>query len=191
MNYTEKKLKTELVEIARAMSDRGLVGTYEGNLSVRDVDRMYLTPTAHSKENLRVEDVVTTNMEGKVISGTGEPTSETPMHSLCYKLREDVSAVVHCHAVYSTAFAGLGYDVVLKDCPEFLKLFGRVPLLKFGTPGTIMVIADLHKYEEYDMFLLENHGVLALGANLHEAYSKTLSLEMMLHTEAVKRLLRG
>lgn len=175
------EIKRQIVDVCHMMSDRGLVGTYEGNVSVRDGDRIYLTPSGQSKDLQSEGKIIATDLEGKVLEGQLVPTSETPMHTKCYKLRDDIGAVVHCHAPYATAYAQAAMDIENKISPEFIMLFGKVPCLKYGTPGTLDIIADLDKYiMDYDVVLLANHGVLAVGKTVMEAYSKTLSLEMLL-----------
>ena len=186
------EIKRQIVDVSHMMSDRGLVGTYEGNVSVRDGDRIYLTPSGQSKDLQSEGKIIVTDLEGKVLEGQLVPTSETPMHTKCYKLRDDIGAVVHCHAPYATAYAQAAMDIENKISPEFIMLFGKVPCLKYGTPGTLDIIADLDKYiMDYDVVLLANHGVLAVGKTVMEAYSKTLSLEMLLKTDYIRRQICG
>ena len=97
------EIKRQIVDVCHMMSDRGLVGTYEGNVSVRDGDRIYLTPSGQSKDLQSEGKIIATDLEGKVLEGQLVPTSETPMHTKCYKLRDDIGAVVHCHAPYAIA----------------------------------------------------------------------------------------
>ena len=185
-------IKGEIVRVAHMMSDRGLVGTYEGNISARRGDRMFVTPAAHSKELLTEAQVITCDLAGNVVDGELNPTSEVPMHARCYEMRPDIGAVVHCHAPFATAFAQARLPVESRISPEFLTIFGKVPLLRYGRPGTLDIIADLPEYiDDYDVFLLANHGVLAVGATVLEAYSKTLSLEMLLKTEVIRRVMAG
>lgn len=184
------KIKREIVRVAHMMSDRGLVGTYEGNISVRQDERIYITPAMHSKELLTEAQIVTCDLWGNVVEGDLKPTSELPMHTRCYEVRPDIGAVVHCHAPYATAFAQANLPVENTISPEFIAIFGKVPLLRYGRPGTLDIIADLPDYaEEYDVFLLANHGVLAVGATVMEAFSKTVSLEMLLKTEVIRRVI--
>jgi L-fuculose-phosphate aldolase len=90
------EIKREIVRVAHMMSDRGMVGTYEGNISARDGDRMYVTPTAHSKELLTEAQVITCDLAGNPLEGDLAPTSEAPMHTRCYELRPDIgSASIH------------------------------------------------------------------------------------------------
>lgn len=184
------EFKREIVRIAKMMSDKDLVGTYEGNLSIRRGEKVYVTPSGRSKAELSEGQIIVTDLKGNRIEGDLAPTSETPMHMTCYDLREDVGAVIHCHAPYATAYAQQNIEIVNKISPEFMMLYGKVPLLKYGTPGTDKIVEDLEKYiNEYDVFLLANHGVLAVGETLMEAYSKTVSLELLLKTEIIRTLI--
>ena len=71
-------------------------------------------------------------------------------------------------------------------------LFGKVPCLPYGTPGTLAIINHIEDYiMDYDVVLLANHGVLAVGKTVHEAYSKIMSLEMLLKTEAARKIMLG
>ena len=90
------EIKRQIVDVCHMMSDRGLVGTYEGNVSVRDGDRIYLTPSGQSKDLQSEGKIIVTDLEGKVLEGQLVPTSETPMRryrrrcplprTLCYRL---------------------------------------------------------------------------------------------------------
>ena len=46
------EIKRQIVEVAQMMNRKGLVGTYEGNISARKGNKVYETPTGHSKELL-------------------------------------------------------------------------------------------------------------------------------------------
>ena len=99
-------------------------------------------------------------------------------------------AVVHCHAPYCTAFAqaNMAYDDPAS--PEFQILFGKVPCLKYGTPGSPDIIAELPKYiQDYDVVFLQNHGVLAVGSTPLEAYSRIMSVEMLLQVYYIRKTL--
>lgn len=184
------EIKKEIVETAHMMNRKGLVGTYEGNISVKSGDRVYLTPSGHSKELLTEGQIICTDLSGNVIEGQLKPTSETPMHTKCYELRDDIGSVVHCHAPYATAYAQANMAIENKVSPEFMMLFGKVPLIPYGTPGSLDIINRLEDFiEDYDVFLLANHGVLAVGTTPLEAFSKTLSLEMLLQVEFIRKVI--
>lgn len=186
------EIKKEIVDVCHMMADNGIVGTYEGNVSIKCGDRIYLTPSGQSKKLQTEGKIIVTDLDGNVLEGQLKPTSETPMHTKCYQLRDDIHAVVHCHAPFATAYAQANKSIESKNSPEFIMLFGKVPCLPYGTPGTLDIIKGLEEYiMDYDVVLLANHGVLAVGKTAHEAYSKIMSLEMLLKTECARKILCG
>lgn len=189
-NVPDYEIKREIVEIAHMMNRKGLVGTYEGNISARKGDKVYETPSGNSKELLTEGRIITVDMDGNLIEGELAPTSETPMHTKCYTLRDDVNAVVHCHAPYCTAFAQANAAYEDPASPEFQILFGKVPCIKYGTPGSPEIIEELPKYiADYDVVFLQNHGVLGVGETVLEAFSKIMSVEMLLQTYFIRKML--
>lgn len=189
---TDYEIKKSIVDVAQMMNRKGLVGTYEGNISVKDGERVYLTPSGHSKELLTEGQIIVTDAKGNLLEGQLKPTSETPMHTRCYELRPDIHAVVHCHAPFATAYAQANLAIESKVSPEFMLLFGKVPVIPYGTPGTLDIIAGLDEViKDYDVVLLANHGVLAVGDTPLEAFSKTMSLEMLLQTEFIRKVIAG
>lgn len=182
--------KEEIVDVAHMMSRQGLVGTYEGNISIRAGDKVYLTPSGRSKELLTEGQIIITDLKGNLIEGDLKPTSETPMHLRCYELRDDIGAVVHCHAPFATAYAQQNIEIVNKISPEFIMLFGKIPLIKYGRPGTRDLVKGIEDYiDDYDVFLLANHGVLGIGKTVMEAFSKIMSLELLLKTEVIRKFI--
>lgn len=189
-NVPDYEIKRQIVEIAHIMNEKGLVGTYEGNISVRKGDKIYETPSGNSKELLTEGRIICVDPEGKLIEGELTPTSETPMHTAIYKLRPDVNSVVHCHAPYCTAFAQAGLEYVDNYSAEMHILFEKVPVLSYGTPGSLDIIKDLPKYvNDYDVVLLENHGVLGWGDTPLEAFSRIMSVEMLMQVYFIRHLL--
>lgn len=184
--------KKAIVDVCHLLADRGFVGTYEGNVSYRDGDKVYLTPTTQSKINASEGKIITTDLDGNLIEGDLMPTSETPMHTTVYKVRPDAKAIVHCHSPFATAYAQANTPVINRVSPEFMMVFGQVPCLKYGRPGTLDIIAELEQYiMDYDVVLLANHGVLAVGKDPEEAFAKVMSLEILLKTEFIRKNLFG
>lgn len=189
-NVPDYEIRRQIVEVAQMMNRKGLVGTYEGNISVLKGDKVYETPSGNSKELLTEGKIICVDRQGKVLEGELAPTSETPMHTICYTLRDDVHSVVHCHAPYCTAFAQASMEYDDPASPEFQILFGKVPCLKYGTPGSPEIIEELPKYiKDYDVVFLANHGVLAVGSTPLEAYSRIMSVEMLLQVYFIRKML--
>jgi L-fuculose-phosphate aldolase len=108
------------------------------------------------------------------------------MHLFVYQRRKDVKAAVHAHPPYSVAFACAHLPLAQSLLPEVIMFLGRIPLTAYATPGTGEVPLSLSPFiEKHNAFLLENHGVLTLGKDISEAYSR---LEMVEHLAKVNLL---
>ena len=95
--------KSSLVAAAQTLLRDGLVEGTSGNLSVRvDGDRAVLTPSSLPYETMTPEDLVVTDLEGNVLDGERSPTSEKALHLACMRAHDDIGAVIHSHAKYST-----------------------------------------------------------------------------------------
>ncbi len=76
------------------------------------------------------------DLEGRVLSGTGRPSSESPMHLALYRTRPEVGGVVHTHAPYSVFSANLGEDLTEPITADWALLLGPVPALPWLPLGT-------------------------------------------------------
>ncbi len=176
-----EELRTQVLATAKRMVADGLAHGAQGNISALDRDSglIAVTPSALEYDRMCVEDIVLIDEHGKVVDGRWKPTSETPMHTIFYRERPDVGAVVHTHAPYATSFAitHLPLPVVLIEAA--LCLGGPVPVAPFRRPGTEEVgRVALETMGTGLAVLLAQHGTLAVGANLSQAYDSTIALEM-------------
>ncbi len=171
--------KKKLVEICHKVYERGFVAAYDGNISCRTSDNTILiTRSGVCKGEVKEKDIVEIDYKGNLLKGKSKISTEHKIHLYAYQKRKDVNAVVHCHPVYSTAFALLGKGLVEHYLPEVLLTLGKVPLCKYATPSTEQVPESLEPYINYSWaMLLENHGAVTLGKTLDDAYYKMEKLE--------------
>ena len=151
-----------------------------GNLSVYDRERglMVITPTSVAYETIEPEDMVVLRLDGEVTEGRYRPSSEWRMHAAVYEAKEEVSALIHTHSPYATAFAvnNRGIPPILIEMVPFLG--GDVPLAKYATPGTRAVGDEaVRALEGRHGCLLANHGVLAAGDSLERAHLRAVYIE--------------
>lgn len=187
-------MKAQIVEIGKKLTAQGVVGTNEGNISVidRERHRVYITPSGKEKESLTPKHILTIDESGAYIARMKglKSSSETNMHLRLYRMRSDIFACVHCHAPYSTAFA-VNHEPIRSDAmAEMLLLFkGAIPVLPFGMLGTEHIIDGYEDHLDKDVFLLGNHGMVAVGKTLQEAYGKAVTAEMVAKTLFVSRMM--
>ncbi len=176
---TEAQHRQDMCLVGRWMYERGHIVACEGNLSVRlDADRILTTSTCINKGIMSPEDLVVMDMEGRHLHGDRKISSEAGMHLLFYRMRPDVQAVCHAHPCAATGFAaaGMGLDQAL--LPEIVVGLGKVPLVRYATPGTPDLSAVLEPYiPHYDALLLANHGAVTCGPDLLNAFYRMETLE--------------
>ncbi len=176
---SEKALRRQLARFSRTIARLGFAPGTAGNLSARlGRDRLLVTPTGLSKRFVRPEDIVIVDLEGRLLSGTRNATSELSMHLAIYHLRPDVNAVIHAHPPIATAFACSGRGLDDQLCQEAIMTIGSVPLARYATTGTDEVAASLAPFiPSHDAILMENHGSVTSGATLLDAFLRTETLE--------------
>jgi len=163
-------VKSDIVEIGRRLYAKNLISGYEGNISVRDGKKIYITPSGLCKGFLKEEDIIAIDIDGNLIEGSKKPSSETQMHLTIYRNREDAKAVVHAHPPVATGFACAGLGLEQSLTAETVLMFGTIPLAPYGTPSTEKLANSIVDYLEYNAVLLANHGAITIAENVEKAY---------------------
>ena len=176
-------IKRQIIESGKLLYRRGMINALEGNVSMRVGDVVYITPSRRCKELLTEDDILGVDMDGRVVEGTGMPSSEVKMHLAAYRLRPDIGGCIHCHSPFATAFAINNQPIVTDAYPEMIVLFGQVPVVPYGTPSTDAIHAGLGLYlHEYDAVLMGNHGVTTVGTDAYDAFLRAEAVESIAKT---------
>ncbi len=164
--------------------ERRMVAAMDGNLSMRlDDHRILCTPHGVCKGEVMQDDLIVVDTAGRLLEGHRRATTEILLHLAYYTARSDVMAVIHAHPVHATALAASGRRI--PDCvfPEVMLTMGAVPLAPYATPSTPALPESLAPFVgRHDVVLLQNHGVVAAGSNIHDAWFK---LEKLEHTAEI------
>ncbi len=193
MGQNENELRRKIVEIGRLAFEKGWVAANDGNISVRlDDKRILSTPTGVSKGMMSPDDLIIVDYEGKKIEGRLESTSEIAMHIAIYEHRPDIHAVVHAHPPTATGFASAGIPLNKAILPEVVIGLGCIPTAAYGLPGTPALTEPLIPLiPQYDAILLANHGAVAYGKDLMQAYFRMETVEHFARINLVAELLGG
>jgi L-fuculose-phosphate aldolase len=177
--------------VGRWIHDRGFVASTDGNISVRlGADRVLTSPTCMSKGMMTPDDLVVTDLEGRRVCGSRKASSELAMHLLIYRLRPDVNAVCHAHPPTATGFAAAGIALDKPILCELVISLGRVPVARYGTPGTPELSDAIAPYvPDHDAILMANHGVVTYGPDLLTAFLRMETTEHFAHVALVTELL--
>ena len=142
-----------------------------GNLSFRYKSGFIITASYSDIENLRMVDFVfvkNTDLQKKIIHATGlrNPSSETMIHHVIYKTRNDVNVIFHGH-----------FNELLQNYSRI----GLVSTKKFAHYGTIELVESLLEVLEQNNFIiLKEHGFISLGKNIDKSGELILEINRKL-----------
>lgn len=176
-----KTLREEVLEKSLAMIRDGLAFGSGGNISALDPETglIAITPSAIEYTKMKPVDVVVVDKTGKLVEGQWKPTSESPMHTIFYREREDVGAVVHTHAPHASVFAISNQPIPMVVTEAALCLGAPVQVDPYVRPGTEdLARSVLEAMGSGVAILLGQHGLITVGHNLGEAYASTIAAEV-------------
>jgi len=179
----KQKLREEVACATRLFWEKDLTpGQDSGDVSLRDADTglIYICPRPKpgvlhipSWEIIEAEHIVVIDSKGEVVDDSGLlATVEAPMHLAIYEARPDTNAIVHSHAVWSSAFAVTGKNIPLILAEQSLRLGGEVECAEYGPVGS----DELARYivaalgNDKHAALMMNHGAVCLGGTFEEAF---------------------
>jgi len=176
---TEWQLRRDIVTIGRKIYEKDFVAATDGNISARLIgNRMLITPSGSCLGELMPNHLVLVDLNGRVLSGTAKPSSETPMHLMAYSQRSDINAVIHAHPPVTTGFTVAGESLAQCVIPEIVVAFGTIPTAEYATASSD---EGAHAIKElignHDAIVLDRHGTLTVGSDLVDAFRKLEKVE--------------
>ncbi len=168
------KLKKEIVDLCKILlKEKHVIGS-AGNVSARVKDDenelVLITPSNVNYAEMKPEDILIIDMEGKVIEGDRNPSVEKYMHLNIYKERDDVNAIIHAHSIYSTVLSALNLSLppVMEELVPYIG--GEVQCAEYGEAGSDELAETvINALEEKNAVFLANHGNLCCGSHLEGA----------------------
>ena len=175
-----QKLKQEIVDRSLHAFHEGLFSGTSGNMScfLREEGKMLITPTSVRYDVMKADDIVVMRLDGTVVEGHLQPSSEWRMHAAVYESCPEFSALFHTHSPYATAFAVNHQTIPAVLIEAHVFLGGDVRCAEYATPGTREVgLNAVPALAGRGGCTLANHGVLAAGENLEEAHLRAEYVE--------------
>lgn len=183
--------KNELIEYGRMAGDKNYTPGISGNFSARCEDMVVITSSGVANGYLTENDFAVVDFDGNAIEGE-KPSSERMLHIEFYKKRPEMNYVMHVHSPYLTAFASAGIALDDKISPEIIYCFEKIPLAEYSIPGSKELVEKTSKYfENYDVVLMANHGVIIAGKDIKDAFYKLDLCENYAKTVICAKLLGG
>lgn len=123
-------LRDEVLRANLELSRRGLALYTFGNASAiaRDEGLVVIKPSGVPYEEMRPEDLVITDLDGRVVEGTMRPSSDLPTHLVLYRAFPAIGGVVHTHSHYATVWAQAGREIPCMGTTHADYFHGPVPI---------------------------------------------------------------
>ncbi len=186
-----EELKAKVCQANLDLVKHGLVIFTWGNVSAidRESGLVVIKPSGVSYDNMKAEDMVVVDLEGKVVEGHYKPSSDTPTHVELYKAFPNIGGVVHTHSTFATAWAQAGRDIPSIGTTHADYFHDDIPCTRdmkkaevFGEyekeTGKVIVerFAGMNP-DDTPAVLVKNHGPFAWGTDADNAVHNAVVLE--------------
>lgn len=125
-----EELKQQVYEANMRLPKLGLVTFTWGNVSGIDREKgvFVIKPSGVEYEQLSPADMVVVDLDGKVVEGELNPSSDTMTHAVLYKAFPHIGGIVHAHSPWAVSFAQAGVDLEAMGTTHADTFYGDVPV---------------------------------------------------------------
>ena len=174
-----EKERELIVEYGKKMLETGLTRGTGGNLSLynRKAGLVAISPSGMDYKRITPRDVVLIDTDGQVREGERKPSTEHLMHLIFYSRSEEIGAIFHTHSPFACSVAALNQSI-----PAASYLMGfcgvEVPCAEYALFASPELAENAYRaMGENRAVLLANHGVLAVGEDLDQAFTTAEMVE--------------
>jgi L-ribulose-5-phosphate 4-epimerase len=185
------KIKERVYRCNMDLPRRGVVVYTFGNVSCIDREKgiVAIKPSGVDYEVLKPDDIVIVDLDGNIVEGSLNPSSDTRTHLVLYKHFPNIGGIAHTHSTYATAWAQAVRSIPVLGTTHADHLAADIPVTKVMSDEMIrgnyeeetgQQILDAFKNqsnEEIEMVLVACHGPFAWGATPEKAVYNAVILE--------------
>ncbi|KRD99148.1 MULTISPECIES: L-ribulose-5-phosphate 4-epimerase [Priestia] len=187
------KLKEEVFQANVDLPKHGLVKYTWGNVSAidRDSGLFVIKPSGVTYEKMTAKDMVVVDLDGRVVEGELNPSSDTLTHAVLYKHYSQIGGIAHTHSTWATIWAQAGLDVQAMGTTHADTFYGPVPCARFLTEKEVndgyevetgKVIIETFEERGLDVLavpgiLLQGHGPFTWGKDAKTAVMNSVVLD--------------
>lgn len=188
-----EKLKEEVFQANLDLPKHGLVKFTWGNASAfdRESGLFVIKPSGVDYNTMKASDMVVVDLDGNVVEGELNPSSDTATHAVLYKQYPEIGGIVHTHSTWATIWAQAGLDVPAMGTTHADTFYGSIPCARFLTQEEIdrgyevetgKVIIETFEERGLDIFavpgvLLRGHAPFTWGKDVQSAVMNSVVLE--------------
>lgn len=186
-----EQLKKQVYESNEQLFTSKLVVFTWGNVSGidRESGLVVIKPSGVPYETMTVEDMVVMNLDGEIVEGKMNPSSDSPTHIEIYKAFPNCGGVVHTHSRWATIFAQAGREIPPLGTTHADYFYGTIPCTRKMTKDEIFgeyeketgnVITETFRGMDPDAVpgvLVHSHGPFAWGTDPANAVHNAIVME--------------
>ena len=175
-----KSIKIEIIEAYKKHLEMGFNIGSEGNISVRNDQIIYITPSGIDIKNLKEDDISVVDINSLQKKNQVKPSSEFDLHLIMYQNRKEIRSVVHCHSNWASTLSC--FREVIPQFHYMVAEFGGkdIKCADYATFGTKKLAKNILKaMKDRKGCLLANHGQICVGKDLEEAFHLSTALEKL------------
>ena len=172
----------QIIKYANMLNSEKLSTLRSGNVSLRYKNGFLITPSGVKYSLLKVDDIVFVSLDGKFDETKKKPSSEWRFHKDIYSSKNEANAIVHAHSTYATAVSAHNKDVPAFHYMVALAGGNDLKCAKYATFGT-QELSDniINALKNRKACLMSNHGQVAFGDNLEQAFELAQEVENICH----------
>ena len=172
----------QIIKYANMLNSEKLSTLRSGNVSLRYKNGFLITPSGVKYSLLKVDDIVFVSLDGKFDETKNKPSSEWRFHKDIYSSKNEANAIVHAHSTHATAVSAHNKDVPAFHYMVALAGGNDLKCAKYATFGT-QELSDniINALKNRKACLMSNHGQVAFGDNLEQAFELAQEVENICH----------
>ena len=134
-----EQLKKEVLEANLLLPKYNLVTFTWGNVSGIDREKglIVIKPSGVEYDVMTAEDMVVVDLEGNVVEGKLNPSSDTATHIELYKAFPEIGGVIHTHSPWATSWAQAGRGIPAYGTTHADYFYGEIPCTRQLTPEEV------------------------------------------------------
>lgn len=186
-----EQLKEEVYQANISLKEHKLITLTWGNVSGYDpkTGLMVIKPSGVDYKKMTAESMVVIDMQGQVIEGVLNPSSDTPTHIELYKNFEGISGIVHTHSRYATSWAQAARPLPPFGTTHADYFYGEIPCTRFLTEEEVasnyekntglLIVEQFAKIDPMSIpaVLVAGHGPFCWGMSPAKAVENAIVLE--------------
>jgi L-ribulose-5-phosphate 4-epimerase len=188
-----EELKAKVCKANLELVQHGLVIFTWGNVSAidRESGLVVIKPSGVSYDDMKPSDMVVVDLDGNIVEGDLNPSSDTPTHLALYRAWPEIGGVVHTHSTYATAWAQAGRDLPNIGTTHADYFHKEIPCTDFMTEAEVKGAYELEtgnviirRFEGMNPVhtpgvLVKNHGPFSWGKDAFDAVHNAVVMEQV------------